>query len=109
MNIKKVIYDDIENLHANDLESTIHYIVDYENGNFEFFLDVDHEDYINSDDFDALVEVIENYFWNGFFIADPVYDNIEMFKNECYHLFEDDLINELYDAYDACKVIFEKN
>ena len=109
MNIKKVIYDDIKNLHADELELTTHYIVDYENGNFEFFLDIGYKDYINDDDYYAFVETIENYFWNGFFVADPVYDNIEMFKNECYHLFEDDLFDELYNAYNACKVIFEES
>ena len=96
--IRKVIYEDIENLHADDNPEIIHYIVDYENGNYEYYIDIDIQFYAYNILDDEMHKVYEEYMRNGFFIYDR---NMDLFISKYSYIFNDTLIDDLY------KIIYE--
>ena len=98
--IKKVIYEEIKNLHADDNSEIIHYVVDYENGNYEGYINIDIQSYVLNPPDEKIYEVYKEYINNGFFIYDMDYNSINNFKNEYDYLFKDDLIDDLYEIID---------
>ena len=98
--IKKVIYEDIVNIHAYNNPEIIHYIVDYENGNYDYYIDIDIHFYAYNPLDDNMHKVYEEYIINGFFIYDINYNTMNNFIDTYGYLFTDDLIDDLYEIID---------
>ena len=95
--IKKVKYEDIKNLHAENNPEIIHYIVDYENGNIEYYIAINIQSYAYNPLCNEMHKIYEEYMRNGFFIYDM---NMDLFIDTYAYLFNENLIDDLYEIID---------
>ena len=106
--IKKITYEDIEDINANTHENIIHYIVDYENGNEEYYLDIPLWDYYILDDENEqeFEKCQQGWCDRGFFVYDD--KSIKLFVERHKYMFEDELIDDIFSAAEKCKEVHKQ-
>ena len=102
MQIKKTTHKQIKNDHATFYDERTHHIVTHEDGNIEYYLDIQLEEYLYYNasceteyPIEVYIQCEQTYCDRGFFISDANYQNITAFEKEFGHLFEKALINML--------------
>ena len=106
--IKKITYEDIENINADTQENVTHYIIDCENGNVEYYLDIPLWNYyiFNNKNKHDLKRCQEGWCDRGFFVYND--KSIKLFIEKYKYMFEDELIDNIFNAAEKCKKVHKQ-
>ena len=103
MIIETINYEDIKDTPADNYADQHHYIVNHENGNIAYYIDIDLLYYAHDPFTQEMRDVRDEYAKNFYFIYTP--ENIDNFINKHNHLFDNALIKSIFEiAYEMDKV-----
>ena len=104
MIIETINYEDIKDTYADNYAAyPYHYIVNHDNGNIAYYIDIDVLYYAHNPLAPEIKEVSDKYSKNFYFIYTP--KSIDEFINKYNHLFDNMLIKCIFEiAYEMDKV-----
>lgn len=101
--INNITFEKIRKLKNNYYGGRNHFVVYYDSGHYEYFIDLDIQKYQIENDKEEFYKVYNEFIFNGFFVASDVYDAVAVLKNKYYNMFYEHLFTDLYDLVNKVK------